>query len=216
MAEVFVRPDTAPNGVAARPELVVIAASAGGIPAIRQVLQALPPSFPAAVVLLLHRAPSSTSVLPRILARGSGIAVHDAAAGERFAAGVAYIAPADRHLQVSPDRQFSFHDGRKINFLRSAADPLLQSAAAAFGNRVIAVILTGSGRNGTGGVRDVKARGGIVIAQDPATAEHAGMPRAAIATGAVDYIVPLEEIGPLLVRLTRAPSPRQQFNEEAL
>ena len=81
---------------------------------------------------------------------------------------------------------------------------------------MIAVILTGGGRNGTSAVRDVGALGGTVIAQDPATALHAGMPRAAIATGAVDYVLPLEEIGPMLVRLANAEPNDERPDTKAL
>jgi two-component system chemotaxis response regulator CheB len=191
-----------PDGTPARHDLVILAASAGGIPAIGTILAALPASFPTPVAVLQHRSVSMPSMLPKLLARRAMLSVKEAEAGERFVPGTVYIAPPSAHLVVRPDRRFQLDDGRRINFLRSAADPLIQSAAQSLDGRVIAVILTGGGSNGTGGVRDVKARGGIVIAQDPATALHPGMPRAAIATGAVDYVLPLEEIGPMLVRLT--------------
>jgi two-component system chemotaxis response regulator CheB len=192
----------APEGRRARPELVVLAASAGGIPATRTILAELPATFPVPIVVLQHRSPTSASVLSKILGRWCKLRVKDAEVNEPFARGTVYVAPADAHLVVGPDRRFHFLDGRKVNFVRSSADPLIQSAAHALCGRVVAVILTGGGRNGTGGVRDVRALGGTVIAQDPVTAQHPGMPRAAIATGAVDYILPLEGIAPLLERLT--------------
>ena len=194
----------APEGTRARPELVILAASAGGIPALRTILAGLPQTFPVPIAVLQHRSPTSPSVLSKVLARGCELQVKDAEVDERFARGTVYVAPPAAHLVVGPDRRFHFRDGGKIHFVRSSADPLIQSAAHALDGRVIAVVLTGGGRNGTSGVRDVRALGGTVIAQDPATAQHPGMPRAAIGTGAVDYILPLEEIGPMLERLTSA------------
>jgi two-component system chemotaxis response regulator CheB len=185
-------------------ELVILAASAGGLVALRTILAALPADFPLPVAVLQHRSSTVPSILPVLLSRVSALAVKEAEAGERFRPGIVYVAPATAHLIVGQDRCFHLQDGMNINFLRSAADPLIRSAAHSLGGNVIAVILTGGGRNGTSAVRDVGALGGTVIAQDPATALHAAMPRAAIATGAVDYVLPLEEIGPMLVRLANA------------
>ena len=191
-----------PDNHRVRPELVILAGSAGGIEAVTRILGALPVDFALPIAVLQHRSPVAPSVLPRILSRSTTLAVKEAEVGERFRPGTVYVAPATAHLVVSADRRFGLQDGRKVNFLRSAADPLIRSAAHALGGGVIVVILTGGGRNGTSGVRDVRALGGVVIAQDPATAMHPGMPRSAIATGVVDYVLPLEEIAPMLVQLT--------------
>ena len=195
-------PNAVPHDGAARHELVILAASAGGIEAIGKILEALPASFPTPIAVLQHRSPNAPSVLEKILGRRCKLRVKNAEPSESFVAGTVYIAPPDSHLIVGTDRCFHLRDGTRVNFLRSAADPLIRSAAHSLNGKVIAVILTGGGRNGTDGVRDVRALGGAVIAQDPLTALHSGMPRAAIATGAVDYVLPLEEIGPMLVRLT--------------
>lgn len=186
-------------------DLVALAASAGGIQAISRILSALPATFPAAIAVVLHRSPGSPEVLPRILGRETALRVKLAEEGESLCAGTVYVAPSDRHLTVDRDRVLHLGDGRRIKFLRSSANPLLDSAAASLGGRLIAVVLTGSGSNGTDGVQAVKATGGIVIAQDPATATQGGMPRAAIETGAVDYVLPLADIAPALVQLTATP-----------
>lgn len=205
-----------PHNGTARPELVILAASAGGIPAVRSILSALPASFPLPIAVLQHRSASSPSLLPIVLSRGTALAVKEADAGERFVPGQVYVAPATSHLVVGPDHRFHFEDGHRINFLRSSADPLIRSAAHSLDGRVIAVILTGGGSNGTSAVRDLKALGGTVIAQDPATAEHPAMPRAAIATGAVDYVLPLDEIGPMLIRLTSTEPNEKDSDKEAV
>jgi two-component system, chemotaxis family, protein-glutamate methylesterase/glutaminase len=201
---------------AARHELVILAASAGGIEAISNILDTLPVGFPTPIAVLQHRSPTVPSVLEKILGRRCKLRVKNAERGERFVPGTVYVAPTAEHLIVGSDHRFYHHDGTRVHHLRSAADPLIRSAAHSLDGKVIAVILTGGGRNGTDGVRDVKALGGTVIAQDPATALHGAMPRAAIATGAVDYVLPLEEIGPMLVWLTTAEPNEQSSSKEAV
>ena len=107
--------------------------------------------------------------------------------------------------------------GTRIKFLRSAANPLLESAAIAFENKSIAVVLTGGGSDATDGVQSVKAHGGFVIVQDPATARHAGMPSAAVQSGAADYVLPLEAIGPALDAIVQGrplPAASQTYKRE--
>ena len=187
--------------------VIVVAASADGITAISRVLSALPAGFPAAILVVQHRSRSGGSVLAQILARRTPLPVHDAVEGESLESGVVYLAPADRHLVVEPDSTLSFSDGRKIRHLLSSANPLFTSAALSIGPRLIAVVLTGSGFDATDGVQAVKAAGGIVIAQDPATSKFPSMPASAVKTGAVDLVLPLEEIGPALRRLVAPPQP---------
>ena len=101
---------------------------------------------------------------------------------------------------MSPNRRFELIDGRRIRHVFSSANPLFTTAADVLGP-VIGVVLTGMGRDGTDGVQAVKEAGGVVIAQDEATSEWFSMPRSAIATGAVDYVLPLDRIGAKLVEL---------------
>ena len=206
----------APHDGVAPHELVVLAASAGGIGATKTILDALPVDFATPIAVLQHRSATAPSLLAKILGRGTARLVKDAEAGELIRRHTVYVAPTTAHLTVGPDRCFHFQDGRRVHFLRSAADPLIQSAAHSLGDRLIVVILTGGGRNGSNAVRDVKALGGTVIAQDPATAMHPGMPRAAIATGAVDYVLPLDEIAPMLVRLTGGAPDGHTASQEAV
>ena len=104
-------------------------------------------------------------------------------------------------MVVTPGRCFASVDGRRIRHVLSSANPLLDSAAGVYGARLIAVVLTGGDSDATDGVQAVKAAGGTVIVQDPATALIGAMPRAAIETGVVDEVLPLEAIGPAVVRL---------------
>lgn len=194
------------TGTSPRPyELVALAASAGGIAALGEILGALPTTFDIPIVIIQHRSVSSPGLFPRVLGRmAPGLNIKQAEPGERLSAGIVYVAPADFHLVVAPDRTLQFMDGRRIKFLRSSANPLFESAAQVLGGRVIAVVLTGGGSDATDGVQAVKSMGGIVIAQDPEHAQHPSMPLSAIRTGAVDHVLPLHAIAPMLVQLTTA------------
>lgn len=186
--------------------LVVIAGSAGAIGALRQVLSALPADYPLPVVVVQHRSARSRDLLPDLLARSSALPVRGVTAGEPIAPGTIYLARPDVHLLVNPGRTFGFWDGHRIKALRSSANPLFVTAAAVLGP-VIGVVLSGSGTDATDGVQAVKMAGGTVVVQDEATAKYAGMPRAAIASGSADRILPAEQIGPLLVELARPSGP---------
>lgn len=198
-----------PSSLASSPSthnswLVTIAASAGGIEALKTVLAALPRDLPAAVVVLQHRPAEDTkNYLSQILGRVARLPVAMADENQPIVPGQVYLARSNLHLTVSPDRRFSYTDGTRIRFLLSSANPLFASAAAAFESRLIAVVLTGGGHDATDGVQTVKAHGGIVIAQDPRTARQSSMPQSAVATGAVDYVLPLEAIAPALAAIMR-------------
>ena len=112
-----------------------------------------------------------------------------------------YVVPPDHHLLVNADGSLSLTRTELVHFVRPSADLLFDSAAASFGPRAIGVVLTGTGSDGAFGVEAIKRVGGTVIAQDEATAEFFGMPGAAIKTGAVDFVLPLEQIPEALTSL---------------
>jgi two-component system, chemotaxis family, protein-glutamate methylesterase/glutaminase len=194
-----------PQSDVALPPVVVIAASADGIAATSTIIKDLPADFPAAVVVLQHRPADGKSMLTELYALRTRMAVTDALSGHRLRAGVVYLAKPDRHLTFNRDGTFSYVDGTRIRHLMSSANPLFTSAAEVFGAKAIAVVLTGSGFDGTDGVQAIRALGGTVIAQDPTTSRYPSMPAAAIRTGSVDYVLPIEDVAPLLIRLTRTP-----------
>jgi len=115
-----------------------------------------------------------------------------------------FLAPPDRHMLIKRRGTLTLTDSELVNFVRPSADLLFESVAAAYGDRAIAVVLTGSGHDGALGVTAVKQRGGTVVAQDEASSEFFGMPSAAIKTGAVDFVLPLEEMAPTLTALVAA------------
>jgi two-component system chemotaxis response regulator CheB len=184
--------------------VVVIAASRGGVAALSTILASLPGSFPAPVLIVQHRSTAPPVRLAAVLGRATELTVKTAEPAESMRPGVVYVAPPDRHLLIERDLTVTLQDGRRIRHLRSSANPLFESAAATMGTRVVAVVLTGGDSDATDGVQAVKTHGGLVIAQDQTTSEDFSMPRSAIATGAVDYVLPIGEIGPKLCELVAA------------
>ncbi|MEH2178045.1 chemotaxis protein CheB [Nostoc sp.] len=182
-------------------DIVAIAASAGGLTAIIQVLSPLKAEFPAAIAIVQHLAPEHPSFMAEILDRHTDIIVKQAEEGDSLTLGTAYVAPPNRHLLVNGDGTLSLSQSKLVHFLRPSADLLFESVAATYKDRAIALVLTGTGSDGAMGVEAIKKMGGTVIVQDVKTAEFPGMPSAAIQTGNVDFILPLNEISTTLVRL---------------
>jgi two-component system chemotaxis response regulator CheB len=186
-------------------DLVVLGASLGGVRALKDILAALPATFPAAIGLVQHSAAHPGSLLCDVLGYGSRLPVRFAEDGERLRAGTAYVARPGRHLLVSPSRCWALNDSDKINHARPAIDLLFQSASAAFGPRVLAVVLSGMGRDGAAGAATVKQNGGTLLVQDIESAEAPGMPRATMGTVSPDLVLPLGVIANALISLVAVP-----------
>jgi two-component system chemotaxis response regulator CheB len=181
--------------------IVAFGSSAGGLPALIAILSRLPPGLPLPLVVVQHLDRRHRSLLADILDRRCALRVKDAEEGECIQRGVVYTAPTDRHLLVGRGGVLELTRTELVHFVRPSVDLLFESVAASFGERAIAVVLSGTGTDGAMGVRAVKRLNGTVIAQDQATAAFFGMPGAAIDTGAVDFVLPLNEIAPALVTL---------------
>lgn len=187
-------------------DIVVIGASAGGVKAVTGLAAALPSDLPAAVFLVVHSSPGYPSALPQLLThRGSLRAAHPLH-GEEIVPGRILVAPPDTQLLVRRG-YVDVVRGPKESGHRPSVDALFRTAAAAYGPRVVGVVLTGYLDCGTAGLMSIKARGGTAVVQDPREAEVPDMPASAVEHVAVDHVVPLEEIPALLSRLVRAPSP---------
>jgi len=187
-------PDRRPGHHSQQFDIVAIAASAGGLTALTAVLAKLPETFGAIVVVVQHLDPRHRSLMPQIIGRRARMPVQQAFDGMTLEPGHIYLAPPDRHLLVNRDGTASLTQTELVNFVRPSADLLYESVAAAYGERAIAVVLTGTGHDGSMGVTAIKKRHGTVIAQDEGSSEFFGMPSAAIKTGAVDFILALDEI----------------------
>jgi two-component system chemotaxis response regulator CheB len=184
-------------------DVVAVAASAGGLKALTELLSALPNDFPATILVVQHLTPHHRSWMAEILGRRTGLEVKQARGGEALQPGVVFVAAPDRHLMVSPAGVLFLSDSGLVHFVRPSADVLFDSVAGRFKERAIAVVLTGCGSDGAMGVRAIKRAGGTVIVQDAAEAEFRGMPDAATQTGSVDLVLRLGEIAPALVRLVK-------------
>jgi two-component system chemotaxis response regulator CheB len=182
-------------------DIVAMAASAGGLTALSRVLAALPADFPAVIVVVQHLDPRHRSLMADILSRRTPLRVKQAEEGEQVSPATVYIAPPNRHLLVNSDGTLSLSQSEMVHFLRPSADLLFESVAASYRERAIAVVLTGTGSDGAMGVQAIKKMGGTVIAQDEDTAEFFGMPSAAMHSGSVDFVLPLDEIPAALVTL---------------
>ena len=179
-------------------ELVAIGASAGGLQALSEVLAGLPAEFPP-IAIVQHLDRKHKSQLAHVLSRKTGKLVKEAEHGERLLSGTAYIGPPDEHLLVSRGT-FKLAHSRLIRFSRPSIDLLFGSVDATYGEHAIGVILSGSNRDGADGIAAIRGAGGITIAQEPSTAEYRIMPQAAIDTGCVDMVVPLNRIAEVLAK----------------
>jgi two-component system, chemotaxis family, protein-glutamate methylesterase/glutaminase len=185
-----------------RPELVVLGASLGGPRAIAAILRALPPEFPAAIGVVQHIADGFTHGLAGWLATETRLTVREARDGEALRPGLVVLAPTGRHLVVV-EGVARLSDAPPLEGFKPSVTPLFASAARAYGRRACGVLLTGMGRDGAAGLRAIKDVGGPTLAQDEATSAVFGMPRAAVELGAVDRVLPLEEIPRALLELVR-------------
>lgn len=188
-------------------DIVAIAASAGGVFALTEILGHLPATFSAIVVVVQHLDPRHRSLMPQIFGRRSNLPVYSAVDRMEVEPGHVYLAPPDRHMLINRDGTVSLTQTELVNFVRPSADLLFESVAAAYRERAIAVVLTGAGKDGSMGVTAIKKTGGTVIVQDEATSEFFGMPSAAIRTGTVDFVLSLDEIPPALVTLVGGDQP---------
>ncbi|MGY1822930.1 chemotaxis protein CheB [Geodermatophilus sp. SYSU D00079] len=185
--------------------VVVLAASAGGVRALRTVVSGLPSDFPVPVLVVQHRGSGTPEILTALLRARGQLPVQTATPGV-LQPGVTVL-PAGMTGELQPDGHLSLRPSPTT----STADGLFTSAAAAFGRGVLAVVLTGRLSDGSAGVRAVRRAGGRVLVQDPDDAEAPGMPSAALATGCVEHALPLSLVAPALVAYVMAPGAAELF-----
>jgi two-component system chemotaxis response regulator CheB len=181
-------------------DVIVVGASAGGIEALTSLVRGLTPDLPAAVFVVLHVPSDSRSALPAILSRAGPVPAVQAADGDPIRPGRIYVAPPNRHMLLDRER-VRIVTGPRENRVRPSADPLFRSAARHFGPRAVGVVLSGVLDDGANGLAAIGAAGGVTVVQDPEDALFGGMPSNAAARCNLDYSLPADQIGPLLVRL---------------
>lgn len=185
------------------PKLVVIGCSWGGLYALREILSAIGPGFPAAIAVAQHRLPGSADGLAGTLQSASSLPILDVMDKSPIEPGHVYLAPPDYHLLVEED-SFALSTGEPVMYARPSVDVLFESAAVAYGNAVVGVILTGANEDGAAGAAVVKKSGGTVIVQEPKGAMRQEMPRAALDAVKPDAVLDLPDIGPYLDKLCRS------------
>src|SRR5215467_6602943 len=194
-------------------DLVVVGSSAGGVEALSVLVNTLPADFPAAVVLAQHLDSSRPSTLDSILQRRTVLPVEVVNSSSALKAGKIYVVPSNHHIVIKDGHVRVQED--QIKRPRPSVDVLFSSAAEAYGEHLIAVILTGSGSDGAAGAVDVKNAGGTVIVQDPQTARYPSMPLALPPT-VIDFEASIERIGPLLYDLltgVKLPQPEEKTED---
>lgn len=188
-------PAAAPREAGAAPLAVGIAASTGGPQALAALLKTVPVGAARPILLVQHMSPGFSAGFADWLASTTGHKVAIAEHGRALERGDVLVAPDDRHLGVDASLHAIVSDEPPVGLFRPSGTYLFRSLARALGKRAIGVVLTGMGDDAAEGAADLRAAGGHVIAQDEATSVIYGMPRAALARGAVDRVLPLDEIG---------------------
>ncbi|MBA2341382.1 MAG: chemotaxis protein CheB [Pyrinomonadaceae bacterium] len=175
-------------------KLVVVGTSTGGLNALQALLPALPQKFSCAVVVVQHRGKEPGSRLREFLQRSSLLPISEPEDKEPILPGHVYLAPRDYHLLVEPGN-FALSTEAPVYFARPSIDVLFESAADAYGENVVGVVLTGANGDGARGLARIKQAGGLTVVEEPTTAQAPEMPEAAIAATKVDRVLPLSEIG---------------------
>ena len=186
-----------------RIEAVVIGASAGGVTALLTLLTGLPETFRLPIVAVLHLPDDRDSLLVEIFQHRLPIAVREAADKERIAPATLYFAGPGYHLSVEMDRTFSLSCEAPVHYSRPSIDVLMASAADAYGASLAGILLTGANFDGAAGLAKIRQHGGLTVVQDPAEAEVATMPEAAIRKLRPNLILTLDGIRSLLLKLDR-------------
>ncbi|MBC3302031.1 chemotaxis protein CheB [Pseudomonas sp. SWRI18] len=180
-------------------DIIVIGGSEGSIEPLKEILGGLPAHFPAAILIVLHTHSSSPKMMATILQQSSSMPVAYGEQGDAILPGRVYLAPPDKHLEVSASGLVCLSDGPKVNFSRPAVDRLFQTAADVFGPRVISVILSGNGADGAHGAIAIGAVGGLNLVQDPNDANVASMPAEAIDKDDPDLLVDVKALATILL-----------------
>jgi len=186
-----------------RRDIAVVAASQVGFKALCRLVSALDPDYEGSLLIVLHSGMTGPRLLGECIQRHTSLTVEYGRHGQSIEPGRIYLAPPGRHLVVSADGHLALDDGPKVHHVRPAADPLFESAAACFHGRVVGVVLTGGGGDGTRGLQAIKAAGGMSIVQHPAQAEAPQMPMNALNFDSPDQVLSVAEISHLLGPLAR-------------
>lgn len=174
--------------------LLVIGGSAGSLDVLLKVLPALNQQLSFAIVIVIHRKQGTDSLLTDLLSHRTKLNVKEADEKEKIENGKVYIAPSDYHLLIEKDFTFSLDYSEKINYSRPSIDVTFQSAADAFGENLVCLLLSGSNADGVNGLISVKKNGGTTLVQNPESAQVSYMPEQAILRANVSAVLPIDEM----------------------
>jgi two-component system chemotaxis response regulator CheB len=181
-----------------RIEAVVIGASAGGVEALDELLPVLPGGFRPSVFVVLHLPRERPSLLPEIFRRRCALPVREAEDKEPAEPGTVYFAPPDYHLLVERNRQLALSADEPIHYSRPSIDVLFETAAEAYGEHLLGIILSGANQDGAAGLQAVREAGGVTVVQQPDSAKVPLMVVSALQRGPADFVLSLPEIASLL------------------
>ncbi len=184
-----------------RYQAIVIGTSAGGMNAVSSILEAIPGDFPLPIIIVQHLHPNQGDEFFRHFDNQCRLIVKSADEKEPVRPGSVYLAPPNYHLLIEKDKTLSLSVDEKVRYSRPSIDVLFESAADVFSSFLIGILLTGANDDGALGLQEIKKYNGLVIVQDPDTAEAKYMPQSALAVVDADHVLPLEEIGPFLSSL---------------
>ena len=180
-------------------EVIVIGTSAGGLNALRVILEKLPKSYPIPILVVQHISADSEDFWIRNLNTQCKIQVKEAEEKEKVTGGNVYIAPPDYHILLEYDQTITLSQEEKLNFSRPSIDILFETATDVYKEKLMGVVLTGASKDGAKGLRKIKKNGGITVVQNPTTAEFNLMPVEAIRASKPDYLLSLQQIADLLI-----------------
>jgi two-component system, chemotaxis family, protein-glutamate methylesterase/glutaminase len=180
---------------------IVIGASAGGMDAIRKILNQLPVPSKMAVIIVQHISPRSENYWLKILAKACKMDVKEAEEKETIKNDTVYVAPPGYHLLVEKSFDLSLSSDEQVNYSRPSIDVLFETAADAYKDALIGIVLTGANKDGSEGLKKIKLNGGLTIVEDPQSAEVNTMPLAAAKIAEPHHILPLEKIAELLISI---------------
>jgi two-component system chemotaxis response regulator CheB len=187
-----------------RLKAMVAGLSTGGLGALKELLAALPGTFPVPILVVQHLSPDSTDSMAALADQWTSLQVKEADDGETPRPGVVYLAPANYHLQVETDGSLSLSTDAPVNYSRPSVDVLFETAARAHGPALAGIILTGAGSDGSQGLRRIQEHGGLTVVQAPEDAACSAMPKAALRLVRADYVIALAELPELLIKLAYA------------
>lgn len=182
-------------------KVVAIGGSAGSLEAILAIVQGLPKSPGAAIIIIVHRKNDLESILQNLLSHKTHLVVKEVEDKDSIFPNNIYIAPPDYHLLIEDEHSFSLDSSEKVQFSRPSIDVTFESVAEVFAGRAIGILLSGANSDGAKGLLKIRESGGYTIAQNPETADMGYMPQQAIDLGAADKILDANQLIKLLISL---------------